>query len=505
METIERIDTKAGRREWIALGVLALPLLLVSMDVSVLYFAVPFISADLGATATEQLWIFDIYGFVLAGLLITMGALGDRIGRRRLLLAGAVAFGVASLAAAYAQSPEQLIAARAVLGIGGATLMPSTLALIRNLFTDPAQRSKAIAFWSAVMMAGISLGPVLSGVLLEHFWWGSVFLINLPAMVLLVVLAPVLLPEFRPVSAGRFDLVSSVLSLAAVLPLIYGIKKLAADGAGVVPAGGIVLGVVVGIVFVRRQQRRADPMIELAMFRNRAFSAAIVANTVAAFGVIGNAVFLTQYLQLVRGMSPLTAALWSLAPSVAVAGAAPAASALAQRVARSRVIALGFVIGAAGFAVISQVHAHSPLVLVLVGAGVLAAGLVMVMTLVTEVVVGTVTPERAGSASALTETCSEFGGALGIAILGSIGAAAYRSHLHGALPTGVPGDAAEAAREGLPGAVAVAGRLPGALGDALLAAGRDSFSHSMDVVAVVGAVLLVATAGLVLALVPRRS
>ncbi len=499
-ELVEHAGPKAGRKEWIALGVLALPLLLVSMDVSVLYFAVPFISADLGATATEQLWIFDIYGFVLAGLLITMGSLGDRIGRRRLLIGGAFAFGLASLIAAYAQNPEQLIGARAVLGVGGATLMPSTLALIRNMFHDPAQRSKAIAFWSAVMMGGISLGPVLSGILLEHFWWGSVFLINLPAMVLLIMLAPVLLPEFRSPSAERFDLLSSALSLASVLPVIYGIKKLAADGFGTLPVVSIVVGLAVGVLFVRRQQRRTDPMIDLAMFRNTAFSGAIVANTVAALGVIGNAVFMTQYLQLVRGMSPLTAALWSLAPSVIVAGAAPAASAMAQRMPVSRVLAIGFLIGATGFGVITQVHAHSPLAVLLAGAAVLAAGLVMVMTLVTEVVVGSVPAERAGSASALSETCSELGGALGIAILGSIGTAAYRADI--SVPPGIPG--ADAAREGLPGAVAAAAHLPGELGTTLIAAARDSFSHSMNVVAIVGAALLVATAVLVTVLAPAK-
>jgi len=499
-ELVEHAGPKAGRKEWIALGVLALPLLLVSMDVSVLYFAVPFISADLGATATEQLWIFDIYGFVLAGLLITMGSLGDRIGRRRLLIGGAFAFGLASLIAAYAQNPEQLIGARAVLGVGGATLMPSTLALIRNIFHDPAQRSKAIAFWSAVMMGGISLGPVLSGILLEHFWWGSVFLINLPAMVLLIVLAPVLLPEFRSPSAERFDLLSSALSLASVLPVIYGIKKLAADGFGTLPVVSIVVGLAVGVLFVRRQQRRTDPMIDLAMFRNTAFSGAIVANTVAALGVIGNAVFMTQYLQLVRGMSPLTAALWSLAPSVIVAGAAPAASAMAQRMPVSRVLAIGFLIGATGFGVITQVHAHSPLAVLLAGAAVLAAGLVMVMTLVTEVVVGSVPAERAGSASALSETCSELGGALGIAILGSIGTAAYRADI--SVPPGIPG--ADAAREGLPGAVAAAAHLPGELGTTLIAAARDSFSHSMNVVAIVGAAVLVATAVLVTVLAPAK-
>jgi DHA2 family multidrug resistance protein-like MFS transporter len=485
---------KAGRKEWIALGVLALPLLLVSMDVSVLYFAVPFISQDLHATATQQLWIFDIYGFVLAGLLITMGSLGDRIGRRKLLIFGAVAFGAASVTAAYSQSPEQLIAARAVLGIGGATLMPSTLALIRNMFHDAAQRGKAIAFWSAVMMAGISLGPVLSGFLLEHFWWGSVFLINTPAMVLLLVLAPVLLPEFKAAAKGRFDLLSSVLSLAAVLPVIWGIKKCAADGFAVTPMVSIAVGLLVAVLFIQRQRTAAHPMIELPMFRNRAFSGALAANTIAMVAMVGNAVFMTQYLQLVLGMSPFKAALWSLVPSVAVGGAAPLGMALVQKIDRAYVLGAGFVIGATGFGVLTRVHVDSPLVVLLVGAGLLASGLVMVMSLVTEAVVGSVAPERAGSASALMETCSEFGGALGIAVLGSVGTAAYRADVDTHLPSGLPAGVGQAASEGLAGASAVAAQLPGQLGDAVLAAARGSFSHSLNVVALVGSVMLAVTA-----------
>lgn len=488
---------KAGRKEWIALGVLALPLLLVSMDVSVLYFAVPFISQDLGATATEQLWIFDIYGFVLAGLLITMGALGDRIGRRRLLIFGALAFGVASVVAAYAQSPEQLIAARALLGVGGATLMPSTLALIRNMFHDPAERGKAIAFWSAIMMGGVSLGPVLSGVLLEHFWWGSVFLINTPAMLLLLVLAPVLLPEFKSPATGRFDLLSSALSLAAVLPVIYGIKKIAADGVDGVRILSIVVGVVIGIVFVRRQRTSAAPILDLSLFRNRSVSGAVMANTIASLAIIGNAVFMTQYLQLVLGMSPLRAALWSLVPSVAVAAAAPLGTTLAQRLGKGPVLSGAFVVGAAGFAVITQVHRDSPLLLVLIGAGVLAAGMVVVMSLVTEVVMGAVAPERAGSASALNETCAEFGGALGIAVLGSIATAAYRSDLDAHLPAGVPAEAAHGAREGVAAASHVASGLPGRVGGELLVVARDAFSHSMNTAAIVGCGLLLLTAAAV--------
>ncbi|QNE18844.1 MFS transporter [Kribbella qitaiheensis] len=490
MSTPER----AGRKEWIALGVLALPLLLVSMDVSVLYFAVPFISSDLGVSATQQLWIFDIYGFVLAGLLITMGSLGDRIGRRKLLIFGAIAFGLASVAAAYAQSPEQLIAARAVLGIGGATLMPSTLALIRNMFHDAGQRSKAIAFWSAIMMGGISLGPVLGGFLLEHFWWGSVFLINTPFMLLLLVLAPVLLPEFKTQAKGRFDLLSSALSLASVLPVIWGIKELAANGIETLPIVSIVAGLIVGFGFIQRQRTADHPMIELAMFRNRAFSGALAANTIGTLALVGNAVFMTQYLQLVLGMSPLKAALWSLVPSVAVGAAAPVGSVLAQRIDRAYVLGIGFVIGAAGFGVLTQMHVDSSLVVLLVGAGLLAAGLVMVMSLVTEAIVGAVAPERAGSAAALMETCSEFGGALGIAVLGSIGTAAYRGNLDSHLPSALPAGVADGVREGLPAASAIAAHLPTQLGNLVLDAARLSFSHSLNVVATVGAVLLAATA-----------
>jgi DHA2 family multidrug resistance protein-like MFS transporter len=470
------------------------------MDVSVLYFAVPFISRDLSASATQQLWIFDIYGFVLAGLLITMGSLGDRIGRRRLLICGAAAFGLASVAAAYAQNPTELIAARALLGIGGATLMPSTLALIRNMFRDDRQRATAIAVWSAVMMGGISLGPVLSGVLLEHFWWGSVFLMNLPAMVLLLVLAPILLPEFKSPSQHRFDLLSSVLSLGGVLPVVFGIKRSATDGFGLLPALSIAVGLVVGWLFVRRQGRVPEPMVDLAMFVNRAFSGSLLANTVATFALVGNAVFMTQYLQLVRGMSPLRAALWSLVPSVAVAAAAPLATTLGQRFRRGDVMGGAFVVGALGFVVLTRVQPSSPLALVVVGAGVLAGGLVAVLTLVTDLVLASVSPERAGAASALNETCSELGGALGIAVLGSIGAAVYGGRVEGRLPAGLSSADAHTARQGLAGALEASGHLPAQIAQTVLGTARPAFTAGLDTVAWVGAAVLLATAVVTVAL-----
>lgn len=496
------MSDKAGRTEWIALGVLILPLLLVSMDVSVLYFAVPFISTDLAPSATQQLWIFDIYGFVLAGFLLTMGSLGDRIGRRKLLLVGAVAFSIASLAAAYSQSAEMLIASRAVLGIAGATLMPSTLALIRNMFHDAEQRAKAIAIWTGVMTGGVALGPVLSGVLLEHFWWGSVFMINLPAMVLLVAVGPILLPEFRQPNPGRFDWISSVLSLAAILPIVYGMKQWAAAGFSTTYLGCIIVGLLVGTAFVIRQRTVADSILDLSLFDDRGFSTAIVANAVAAFAMIGNAVFLTQYLQSVLGLSPLAAALWSLAPALVVGGAAPLATALAAKVDRAYVLAGGFVVAAAGFAVITQIGADSPLAFVLIGAGVLSVGLVAVMTLVTELAVGAVAPDRAGAASAVLETSSEFGGALGIALLGTIGAAVYSSNVE--VPAAVPADAADAIRETLGGATAVAAQLPASVGDHVVAVARDAFTAGMNAESLIGAAVM-ALAGLACALLLRRT
>ncbi|MFI7607221.1 MFS transporter [Micromonospora sp. NPDC049366] len=485
---------RAGRREWIGFSVLMLPLLLVSMDVSVLYFAVPFISAELRPTGTQQLWIFDIYGFVLAGLLITMGALGDRIGRRKLLLCGAVAFGVASVLAAYADSAATLIAARALLGVGGATLMPSTLALVRNMFHDEKQRGTAIAIWTAALTGGIAIGPVLSGILLEHFWWGSVFLINLPAMALLLLLAPVLVPEFRDAAAGRFDVLSALLSLAALLPVIYGVKELARAGWATGPALAIAAGLLVAVVFVRRQRRLAYPMVDLALVRRRAVGGAIGVNLVAMFAMVGFAIFTTQHLQSVLGFSPLRAALWSLLPSVVVGGVAPAAAALARRIDRAFLIGAGFVIAAAGFAVLTRVPADDGLMPLLLGASIYAAGLVVVMSLVTELVLGAAPPERAGVASALTESSSELGGALGMAVLGSLGSAVYRREVADGLPGGLPSDAVDSVRETLGGALAVADGLPAEAAAAVRHAAAVAFTDGLHLAAGAAGVLMLVAA-----------
>lgn len=496
-------EARAGRKEWIALGVLILPVLLVSMDLTVLYFAIPAISEDLGPSGSQQLWMIDIYGFVLSGVLLTMGALGDRIGRRRLLLIGAVVFGGGSLLAAYASSPEMVISARAFQGLGGATLMPSTLALIRNLFRDQTQRRTALAVWSTGMAAGAALGPVVSGALLAGFWWGSVFLINVPVMLLLLVAAPFLLPEFKDAAAGKLDLISAALSLAVVLPVIYGFKKIAVDGFSVPYVVAIVVGLALVPVFLRRQRASSDPMIDVSLFRNRAFGASVTVNMLACFTLVGYSLFSTQYMQSVLGMSALKSALWTIPGTIAVGAVVPIATVLVRTVRPAVIIASGFGLATVALLMLTQVPEKDGLVLILIGIIALAVGLTPVLTLVTELVVGQVPPERAGTASALLQTCQELGGALGVAVLGSIGATAYRNSDALEAPAGVPAGALDQAKETIGGALAAAGRLSGDASDNLVHAARAAFTTEVHAASVAGAVVMAGAA--VVALVGLRS
>jgi DHA2 family multidrug resistance protein-like MFS transporter len=334
---------KAGRREWIGLAVIALPCMLYSMDLTVLNLAVPALSADLKPSSAQLLWIIDIYGFMVAGALITMGTLGDRIGRRRLLLIGATAFGVASVIAAFSTSAEMLIATRALLGLAGATFAPSTLSLIRNMFHDPDQRRVAIGVWITSYSVGAAIGPFLGGLMLQHFWWGSVFLLAVPVMVLLLVLGPVLLPEFRDPEAGRLDLTSAAMSLAGVLLVIYGLKRLAQDGVALLPVMSILTGLAIGFAFVRRQRRLDDPLIDLRLFRAPAFSAALTTYMLATFVAFGAYIFMSQYLQLVLGLSPLEAGLWTLPWSAAFIVGSNLTPLIARRVSPELVVAAGLV------------------------------------------------------------------------------------------------------------------------------------------------------------------
>jgi len=490
---------RVGRREWIGLAVIALPCLLYSMDLTVLNLAIPKLSADLQPSAAELLWIVDIYGFLVAGSLITMGALGDRIGRRRLLLIGAAAFGVASVLAAFSTSAWMLIAARAVLGLAGATLAPSTLSLIRNMFHDPQQRTVAISVWVMSYSAGAAIGPPLGGILLQHFWWGSVFLVSVPVMVLLLVLGPLLLPEYKDPESRRLDLFSAALSLACVLPVIYGLKEIAQDGLAWLPALCIATGLAIGAAFVHRQRLLADPLIDLRLFRAPAFSASLAVYGLGTFAVFGVYVFTAQYLQLVLGLSPLAAGLWSVPFSGGFIVGSIVTPLIARRVRPAFVMAVGLGVAAIGFGLLAQIGTGSGRLGLLVTSTVIfSLGLAPLFTLANDLIVGNAPPQRAGAAAAISETCSEFGGALGIAVLGSIGTALYRSAMADAVPSGLSPETTEAARSTLGGAVAAAGQLAEPLGGTLLGTARQAFTQSLQMTAATSAVVAIVLATIAL-------
>jgi DHA2 family multidrug resistance protein-like MFS transporter len=483
---------RATAREWMGLAVIALPCLLYSMDLTVLNLAVPHLSADLKPSSAELLWIVDIYGFLIAGFLITMGTLGDRIGRRRLLLIGAVAFGAASVLAAFSVTAPMLIAARALLGVAAATLAPSTLSLIRNMFHDEKQRRFAIGVWIASFSAGGALGPLLGGLLLEYFWWGSVFLVSVPVMILLLALGPTLLPEFRDPNAGRLDLISAALSLIAVLAVIYGIKRIAEDGSAILPILTIVAGIGTGAFFLRRQHRLANPLVDLSLFRSPAFSAALAINVVGFFIAFGTFLFIAQYLQLVLGLSAFQAGLWTAPSGIAFIVGSMLAPVLAGRMRTTYVMAGGFAVAAAGFVLLTQIGPSHGLAIVVTAYIILSLGLAPVFTMATDLIVGAAPPERAGVASGLSETGAEFGGALGIAILGSVVTAVYRNVMATTTPAAVPREAARIAHDTLGGAAAAAAQLPDHLGFALLEASRGAFTTGVVIASATCAVLAVA-------------
>jgi DHA2 family multidrug resistance protein-like MFS transporter len=462
---------QTGRREWIGLAVLMLPTLLIAMDMTVLHLAVPSLSAALQPTSSQLLWITDIYGFMIAGSLITMGTLGDRIGRRRLLLMGAAGFGVASVLAAISTSAGTLIAARALLGVAGATLMPSTMSLIRNMFLDPRQRTTAIGIWVSGFSVGSAIGPLVGGLLLERFGWGSVFLLGVPVMAVLLIAGPLLLPEFKDPNPGRFDLLSAGMSLASVLLVIYGLKQIAENGLNLLPIGLMVAGVVIAVAFIHRQYTLDDPLIDLRLFRIPAFSASLATYTLGIFVGFGSFLFIAQYLQLVLGLSPLEAGLWSVPGAVSFIIGSNLAPKIVRSVRPALVVAGGLVLAAIGSGLLTQVGVSS-LPVVVVANVLMSVGFGFTFTLTVDMVVSAAPPERAGAASSIAETGAELGGALGLAVLGSLGMAVYRTQLSAAMPAGVT----------------AAAELPDQLGAALLSAAQHAFVQGLHLNALIGAV-----------------
>lgn len=478
---------------WLALAVLTLPVLIISMDATVLGFAVPHLSEALEPSSSQLLWIIDIYSFVLAGLLVTMGVLGDRIGRRRLLLFGAAGFTAASLFAAFSTSAPMLITARALLGLAGATLMPSTLSLLRNIFPDERERQIAIAIWSAVFAVGSALGPIIGGFLLEHHWWGSVFVVGAPVTGALLLLAPKLVPESRDPDPGAFDLPSSPLSMITMIGGVYAMKTVASDGLTTASLGAAALAVVAGVLFVRRQRRVPNPMIDVSLFRLPDFRMAVSGNLVACFGFAGVMFFVTQYLQLVIGLSPLTAGLRILpailGSTLFMAGAPNAA----RRFGPFPIIAAGLGTGTIGFLLVATMGVEVSLPLLLMALLLVFGGLGAAMTVAIDGILAAIPPERAGSGASVSETANELGIALGTAILGSILNAIYRPGVD-ALGSVAP-EALEHARETLGAAVFVAELLPETMRDVLIAGSRAAFIDGMRTASITAAVAMLLTAG----------
>ncbi len=493
----------AGRREWIGLGVIALPCMVYAMDLTVLNLALPAISTELQPSSSQLLWIVDVYGFMVAGFLITRGTLGDRIGRRKLLLIGAAAFGAASIVAAFAKSAETLIVMRALLGIAGATLAPSTMSLIRNMFHDEHDRQFAIGVWIASFSIGGAIGPMVGGVVLAWFHWGAVFLVAVPVMVLLLLLGPALLPEYKDPNAGRLDGFSVALSLAAVLCTIHGLKRLAEHGVQGPALACVALGIALGAVFVRRQAHLPYPLMELKLFRQPRFAAAIAAYALSCVAMFGVYIFITQFLQLVLGLSPLMAGLatvpWSLCFVIGSLGAPK----LARHVSPPAILVGGLITSAVGYALLALADGPYALALLIASTVVMSLGMAPVITIGNEMIITAAPSERAGAASALSETSAEFGGALGIAVFGSLGTVVYRQLLGNDLPAGLESGAAGAALATLGGAVAAAQVHPGPTGDALLAGSRAAFTGAMQLTSLL-AMAIVAAASVVSARILRN-
>ena len=486
----------ATGRTWAGLTLLLVPALLVSMDLSVLFVAAPAITQDLDPSGAQWLWMMDVYGFVLAGLLITMGSLGDRIGRKRLLLAGAAAFGTASALLVLSSSPELFILGRALLGIGGATLAPSTFSLIRAMFADPAQRRTAIGLWTVAFTGGAVIGPIIGGALLEFFWWGSIFLINLPLMALLLLVAPFLLPESRNPAGTAFDLLGAGASLIAILGLVHSAKRFVEHGADPNALAALVAGVAFLAAFILRQRSADHPLIDLSLFARPAFSASVAGNTVVSFAVAGLGLLTFTYLQVVHGLTPLVAALYALPTILGTILGATLAGVLADRARPFLLMGFGLATGAAGFAFIGTIGTNSGVIAFLTGYVVVTLGIGVVATLANTLILATAPPHRAGAAAGVSETSTELGAALGIATLGTIATSVYRSNMQDFPQAG------EAAQETVAGAATTAAHLPAPEAAALLDSAFTAYTSGISTAALTGAVVL--TTVTVLAMVALR-
>lgn len=488
------VPGRAPRRAWFALAVLMLPALLVSIDNTVLSFALPEISRDLAPSAAEQLWIIDAYPLVLAALLVAMGSAGDRWGRRRMLMIGSIGFAVISILAAFAPTAAALIAARAALGFFGAMLMPSTLSLLRSVFTDREQRRLAIAIWASGFAAGSALGPLVGGVLLEHFAWGSVFLLAVPVLVPMLVLVPLLIPESRDPAPGRIDVWSILLSLATMAPIVYGIKSIATEGVDAVGVAAIAVGVLAGFGFVRRQLASESPMLDVRLFTTGPFGGAVLVNLLSVISLVGFLYFVSQHLQIIAGLSPVDAGLALLPGLVAMIVAGLVVVPISRRVRPRVLVPAALSLSAAGYLVVAFGASQGSTGAVMLAFTMLGVGIGMAETVSNELILSSAPPAKAGAASAVSETAYELGAVLGTAVLGSIIAAHYAAAIE--LPAALTGAQAEAARETLAGAAVVASELPAAVGEQLMQAAAHAFDSGVLVTSLIGVALMLAAAAI---------
>nr|WP_281360153.1 MFS transporter [Isoptericola halotolerans] len=469
------------------MSLLALPTLLLGLDVTVLYLALPSMATALDPTPAQTLWIMDAYGFFIAGFLITMGTLGDRIGRRRLLMIGMTAFAALSVFAAFAPGAELLILARALLGVAGATLMPSTLSLISNMFPDVRRRAVAIGVWATMFALGMAAGPVVGGAVVDAYWWGAAFLLAVPVAIVVLAGARTLLPEYADPQPRRLDLISVALSLATILPVVYAVKHAASEGPGTSTAVLAALGLAAGVMFVRRQRRLVSPLLDVTLFADRAFSAALAVLLIGLVGVGGTMFLVTQYLQLVQGLTPFVAGLWMGPPAMAMFAAAIGAPLLSRRVRPGVVMALALGVSVVGYGLLATVDAGD-MTRVVVGFAFVYLGLGAVSALGTDMVVGAAPASRSGSAAAMSETVQELGVAVGVALLGSLTTAFYTGRT--TVPVGTSPETAERLTGSLTGALSVADRLPAAT----VRAAQEVFTAGMNLAAAVaGATIVVAT------------
>jgi EmrB/QacA subfamily drug resistance transporter len=478
---------KAYERRWWTLVVLSLALLIISMDNTILNVALPTISDELGASSGQLQWIVDSYTLVFAGLLLIAGSLGDRFGRRRALQIGLGVFLVGSVAAAVADSPNMLIASRALMGIGAAFIMPSTLSVLTNVF--PAhERPKAIGIWAAVSGLGIAFGPITGGVLIENLSWGWVFLVNVPVAVAALALSGPLVPESKDPAAPKLDPFGATLSFAGLSTLLWAIIEAGGDRGWTDSAVMSSFGLSAALLgaFVVWELHAPSPMLDVRLFRDRRFSASAASITMVFFALFGTIFFLTQYLQSVLGYGPITAGAAFIPVSIGMVVASQVSAKLIVRIGARSIVTGGLALVAGGLALLSLADADSSYALIAAALLALGSGMGLAMTPATESLMSALPKEHAGVGSAMNDAVRQVGGALGVAVLGSLLSSGYRGDMEGAV-SGLPADAGEAASEGVGGAVAVADKVGGQAGESLAATAEQAFTSAMSTTVLIAA------------------